>query len=330
MPYPLSEAAGRREPADRLMKRAWRCLESSYRAIAGNPRPFADRGENCAKAGIFGGSSMSAPYYEKFEKPQIIWPVIAASARFAFDRTDFKANDKRFLVPGRLRTARFSRSSIATYRRQLSIAFHRGSPFLISVCSFRYRSMNSSGLNCSPSISSFRVCSNFAARASAWAFLYFSTSLSISALPGTELSNGISLLSLTLSARFSSRAIFTNPIVLPRYKCGGGRCSRAPFQEICHRFRTKWPRQFLLRLYQRKGLFCAEAGQENDQIGFPPHLGQQPVKGGLRGYNLQPFHLFLMRSCARPSGSKTPRMATFMPPTSLMIYSRVQGSLLPR
>jgi hypothetical protein len=38
-------------------------------------------------------------YWKEFEKPKILWPEIAGSARFAFDETGFYANNKAYLIP---------------------------------------------------------------------------------------------------------------------------------------------------------------------------------------------------------------------------------------
>jgi len=38
-------------------------------------------------------------YYEEFEKPKIMWPEIAGSARFTYDDSSFYANNKVFIIP---------------------------------------------------------------------------------------------------------------------------------------------------------------------------------------------------------------------------------------
>lgn len=38
-------------------------------------------------------------YYEEFEKPKIVYPVIAKESRFAFDTTGIYSNDKTFFIP---------------------------------------------------------------------------------------------------------------------------------------------------------------------------------------------------------------------------------------
>jgi len=38
-------------------------------------------------------------YYEEFEKPKIIYPVIAKESRFAFDEDGRYSNDKTFIIP---------------------------------------------------------------------------------------------------------------------------------------------------------------------------------------------------------------------------------------
>ena len=38
-------------------------------------------------------------YYAEFEKPKILWPEIAGSARFTLDNKDLFANNKVFLIP---------------------------------------------------------------------------------------------------------------------------------------------------------------------------------------------------------------------------------------
>jgi len=38
-------------------------------------------------------------YYEEFEKPKVMWPEIAGSARFTYDDSGFYANNKVFIIP---------------------------------------------------------------------------------------------------------------------------------------------------------------------------------------------------------------------------------------
>jgi type I restriction-modification system DNA methylase subunit len=38
-------------------------------------------------------------YYEEFEKPKILWPEIAGSARFSYDDSGYYANNKVFIIP---------------------------------------------------------------------------------------------------------------------------------------------------------------------------------------------------------------------------------------
>jgi hypothetical protein len=78
---------------------AWKRLEIDYPAIAGHLRPFADRGRKRCDRGDFWWELRECAYYEEFEKPKILWPEIAGSARFAFDETGFYANNKAYLIP---------------------------------------------------------------------------------------------------------------------------------------------------------------------------------------------------------------------------------------
>ncbi len=38
-------------------------------------------------------------YYAEFERPKIMWPEIAGSARFAYDNSSYYANNKVFIIP---------------------------------------------------------------------------------------------------------------------------------------------------------------------------------------------------------------------------------------
>ncbi len=79
---------------------AFKCLEKHYPAIA---RHFAPHEKAAAKRydkGEYWWELRACDYYGEFEKPKILWPEIAGSARFTFDTEDYYANNKVFIIPG--------------------------------------------------------------------------------------------------------------------------------------------------------------------------------------------------------------------------------------
>ena len=78
---------------------AWNWFKETYSAVAGHLQPFADKAENRQDKGEYWWELRACDYYSEFEKPKIMWPEIAGSARFAYDNTGYYANNKVFIIP---------------------------------------------------------------------------------------------------------------------------------------------------------------------------------------------------------------------------------------
>ena len=74
-------------------------LISNYPAIAKHLEPFADKAKARFDKGEYWWELRTCDYYAEFEKPKILWPEIAGSARFTFDADHFYANNKVYLIP---------------------------------------------------------------------------------------------------------------------------------------------------------------------------------------------------------------------------------------
>jgi len=78
---------------------AWNWLQENQPAIAKHLKPFADAAEKRGDKGDYWWELRACDYYSEFEKPKIMWPEIAGSARFAYDDTGYYANNKVFIIP---------------------------------------------------------------------------------------------------------------------------------------------------------------------------------------------------------------------------------------
>ncbi len=78
---------------------AWNWFKDNHPAIAGHLQPFADAAEKRQDKGEYWWELRACDYYGEFEKPKIMWPEIAGSARFAYDYSGFYANNKVFIIP---------------------------------------------------------------------------------------------------------------------------------------------------------------------------------------------------------------------------------------
>jgi hypothetical protein len=77
-------------------------LMKNYPAIANHLLPFTDAAakRDSSNRGEYWWELRSCEYYDEFEKPKILWPEIAGSARFAFDESGAYTNHKVYLIPG--------------------------------------------------------------------------------------------------------------------------------------------------------------------------------------------------------------------------------------
>ncbi len=77
---------------------AWAWLQQHYPPVADHLALFADEAKLRYDKGMFWWELRPCDYYEVFEQPKIIYPVIARDLRFAFDETGYYANDKCFVI----------------------------------------------------------------------------------------------------------------------------------------------------------------------------------------------------------------------------------------
>jgi type I restriction-modification system DNA methylase subunit len=62
-------------------------------------QPYADKAQKRYDKGEYWWELRTCDYYEEFEKPKIMWPEIAGSARFTYDDFGYYANNKVFIIP---------------------------------------------------------------------------------------------------------------------------------------------------------------------------------------------------------------------------------------
>jgi type I restriction-modification system DNA methylase subunit len=79
---------------------AWNWFKENYPAIASHLLPFANSAEKRQDKGEYWWELRACDYYAEFEKPKIMWPEIAGSARFAYDEASYYVNNKVFIIPG--------------------------------------------------------------------------------------------------------------------------------------------------------------------------------------------------------------------------------------
>jgi hypothetical protein len=79
---------------------AWGWFQKSYPAVAAHLLPFRSAAEKRLDKGEYWWELRACEYYVEFEKPKILWPEIAGSARFALDTDKSYANNKIFFIPG--------------------------------------------------------------------------------------------------------------------------------------------------------------------------------------------------------------------------------------
>ena len=78
---------------------AWNWFLSEYQELAKHLLPSAEKAKKRGDKGEFWWELRSCDYYQEFEKPKIIYPVIAKEPRFTFDDQGYYANDKCFIIP---------------------------------------------------------------------------------------------------------------------------------------------------------------------------------------------------------------------------------------
>ena len=78
--------------------RSWQWLQVHYSAIAQWLKPFADVAQKRCDKGEFWWELRACAYYEKFEQPKIVYPVISQGAKFSIENISAFSNDKTFML----------------------------------------------------------------------------------------------------------------------------------------------------------------------------------------------------------------------------------------
>ena len=76
----------------------WEWLKKSFPAIANHLAPFQAAAEKRWDKGEFWWELRPCDYYAEFEKAKVIAPAIVSHAAFAFESSDFYANDKTSII----------------------------------------------------------------------------------------------------------------------------------------------------------------------------------------------------------------------------------------
>ena len=75
------------------------CLKKHYPAIAKHFLPFEANASKRYDQGDYWWELRTCEYYDLFEKPKIMYPVIAMESRFTLDNDGLFSNDKTFFIP---------------------------------------------------------------------------------------------------------------------------------------------------------------------------------------------------------------------------------------
>ncbi len=79
---------------------AWAWLSQTYPAIAAYLAPFEQKAKKRTDKGDYWWELRACAYYDKFDAPKIIYPVISQGAKFSIDTTQLYGNDKIFILNG--------------------------------------------------------------------------------------------------------------------------------------------------------------------------------------------------------------------------------------
>lgn len=77
---------------------SWQWFQANYFALAQWLAPFAERGRKRSDKGDFWWELRACAYYDLFEKPQIVYPIITQIAKFSIENTIAYSNDKTFML----------------------------------------------------------------------------------------------------------------------------------------------------------------------------------------------------------------------------------------
>jgi type I restriction-modification system DNA methylase subunit len=77
---------------------SWQWLQNNYSGVAQWLEPFAEAARKRTDKGDFWWELRACAYYDLFEKPQIVYPVISQGAKFSIENTIAFSNDKTFML----------------------------------------------------------------------------------------------------------------------------------------------------------------------------------------------------------------------------------------
>jgi hypothetical protein len=77
---------------------AWEWFQNNYPPVAAHLSPHSEKAKSRFDKGEYWWELRACDYYEEFEKPKIMYPVIAKESRFAFDENRRYSNDKTFFI----------------------------------------------------------------------------------------------------------------------------------------------------------------------------------------------------------------------------------------
>jgi hypothetical protein len=80
-------------------KHPWKWLQHTYPAVARHLEPYHTPAEKRCDKGDYWWELRACDYYEKFEKPKVIYPNICKKPEFTFDESGLYTNQKCFIIP---------------------------------------------------------------------------------------------------------------------------------------------------------------------------------------------------------------------------------------
>ncbi len=80
------------------VRNKWNWFQENYPALAKRLAPFEVQGKARFDQGDYWWELRACDYYAEFERPKILWPEIAQSARFTFDAENFYFNNKAYMI----------------------------------------------------------------------------------------------------------------------------------------------------------------------------------------------------------------------------------------
>ena len=78
---------------------AWHWMQTNYPSLTAHLVPFCEKAAKRCDKGDLWWELRSCDYYDAFEKPKILYPVIAKESRFTMDEMGLYSNDKTFIIP---------------------------------------------------------------------------------------------------------------------------------------------------------------------------------------------------------------------------------------